>query len=257
MNNISVIIITKNEANNIVDCIKSAQQISNDIIVADSSSEDETAQLVHLTGAKLLPVEWKGYGQTRNLAALTAANDWILALDADERITPALAATINNLQLQNTKLLYGFKRINFFAKKEIHFGEWGTDKIYRLYNRNEASWNVLLVHEKIEGEKIVNKILAGELLHYTVKDLSHYNTKTILYAQLSATKYAAQGKKPLLIKRFASPVFSFIQNYIFRLGFLDGKEGLMIAYTYSQYIYLKYKFLKKLLKQKSYSTQHG
>jgi glycosyltransferase involved in cell wall biosynthesis len=251
MQHISVVIIAKNEAENIVDCIKSARQISKDIIVADSGSEDGTAALVIDAGAKLLSVEWKGYGQTRNEAATIATNDWVLALDADERITPALSTAINNLSFINTRLLFGFKRVNFLGSKKIRFGEWGRDKVYRLYNKQQAAWNTLLVHENIIGNGISKKLMEGEVLHYTMKDISEYYSKTILYAQLSAQKYADQGKNASFTKRFISPIFSFVQNYIFRLGFLDGREGLIIAYTTSRYIFLKYQFLKQLIRQKS------
>lgn len=248
---ISVIIIAKNEADNITDCIISAKQISKDIIVADSGSTDKTQQFAIKAGAKFLPVIWTGYGQARNDAANFAANNWIVALDADERITPELAASIKSLSLSDDKILYGFKRVNFLANKKIVFGEWGRDKLYRLYNKKQASWNLVLVHENIVGAGLTKKIIPGQLLHYTMKDVKEYYAKTILYAQLSAAKYVAQGKKPTLLKRFISPAFSFAQNYLFRFGFLDGKEGLIIAKTTSRYIYLKYKFLKELIEKKA------
>lgn len=251
MNVISVIIITKNEAANIVACVLSAALVSHDIIVADNGSTDNTVSLATQAGARVLNVPWNGYGQTRNEAAAMAENDWVIALDADERITPPFAASINNLSLANAGVLYGCKRENFLGAKKIRFGEWGRDKVYRLYNRQQASWNLMLVHETITGNNISKKIIPGAVLHYTMKDRAEYQAKTILYAQLSATKYAAQGKKASPVKRFISPVFSFIQNYIFRLGFLDGKEGFVIACTSCRYIFLKYKFLYLLLQKKN------
>ena len=251
MHEISVIIIAKNEEDNIVDCIISARLISKDIIVADSGSADNTQKFTVDTGAKLLPIKWQGYGQARNDAANFAANNWIVALDADERITPELAASIKALTLTDDKILYGFKRVNFLANKKIIYGEWGRDKLYRLYNKKQAFWNLVLVHENIEGAGLTKKIISGELLHYTMKDVKEYNAKTILYAQLSAAKYITQGKKPTLLKRFVSPIFSFAQNYIFRLGFLDGKDGFIIAKTTCRYIFLKYKFLKELMDKKN------
>ena len=246
MNNISVIIIAKNEADNIVECILSAQQISDDIIIADSGSTDNTQALTIKNGARLLNINWQGYGQTRNEAAKIAANNWILALDADERITEKLASEINNLTLHNTNSLYGFKRENFLAAKKIKYGEWGRDKIYRLYNRQCSSWDLMLVHENIIGNNIEKKLLKGSVLHYTMKDMAEYKAKSILYAKLSAKKYFENGKKASLIKRFMSPGFSFIQNYIFHMGFLDGKEGFTIAYTSALYNFNKYKFLNEL-----------
>lgn len=250
MNQISVVIIAKNEASNIQDCIYSALQVSNDIIVADSGSEDLTQELAIKAGARLLQVEWKGYGQTRNEAAKFASNEWILALDADERLTPELATSINSLPLTNNNTLYGFKIKSFLGLKKISFGEWGRQRIYRFYNRQQVAWDSTLVHEKITGKNIYRKIIPGDLLHYTMKDMEEYHGKTILYANLSAKKYADCSKKASWIKRYISPVFSFIQNYIFRLGFLDGKEGLIIAYTSAKYVFLKYKFLHLLLQKK-------
>lgn len=254
MNSISVIIIAKNEADNIADCIYSARLISVDIIVADSASTDDTVKNAVKVGARLLPVTWSGYGNARNTAAAIAVNDWIIALDADERITPELASSINALSLTDDKKLFGFKRANFLGSKKIVFGEWGRDKLYRLYNKKQAAWNLALVHENIEGLGLEKSIISGELLHYTMKDVQEYYAKTILYAQLSADKYLAQKKRPSFLKRFISPVYSFLQNYIFRLGFLDGKEGFIIARTSSRYIYLKYKFLKQLIDKKVAQT---
>ncbi len=250
MNQISVVIIAKNEMQNIGDCIMSAKLVSNDIIVADSGSEDGTQTLVLKYGARLHETTWKGYGQTRNEATALTINKWILALDADERISPELATAINGCLMDNNKILFGFKRKSFLARKKIRFGEWGRDRVYRLYNKDQANWDAQLVHENITGNGIVKKLIPGELLHYTMKDMEEYQAKTILYANLSAKKYADQGKKATWIKRYVSPVFSFIQNYLFRLGFLDGKEGLIIAYTSAKYVFLKYKFLHLLLQKK-------
>jgi glycosyltransferase involved in cell wall biosynthesis len=250
MHPISVVIIAKDEAKNIVDCITSAMQISNDVIVADSGSKDDTASLAIQAGARLVATDWKGYGQTRNEAADVAANDWILSLDADERVTPQFAASINNLLLTDECLLYGCKRQNFLGTHEIRFGEWGSDTVYRLYNKKQARWDLMPVHENITGNAINKKTIPGSILHYTMKDLAEYRKKSILYAQLSAQKYLEMGKKVSVVKRFISPVFSFLQNYIFKLGFLDGKEGFMIANISSEYTYLKYKYLSLLFQKK-------
>lgn len=250
MNQISVIIITKNEAESIGDCILSALLISNNIIVADSGSTDNTQEIILQNGATLLQVDWMGYGQTRNEAAKIAAHEWILTLDADERITEKLAASIKDLIFTNNHNIYGFKRENFWGRKKIKFGEWGRDKVYRLYNKQHAAWDLALVHENVVGENIVKKLITGSVLHYTMKNIAAYKKKSILYAQLSANKYVLQGKKTSVIKRFISPIFSFIQNYIFRLGFLDGKDGFTIAYISALYIFKKYKYLNDLLVNK-------
>ncbi len=246
MATVSIIIIAKNEAENIVACINSAQQISNDIIVADSGSTDGTQQLAKAAGANVIATTWQGYGQTRNNAAMVATSNWVFAMDADERITPELAETINQLVFTNNSVVYGCKRKSFLAGQAIDYGEWGRDKVFRLYHKKNAFWNLNLVHENVVGTNICKKIIEGELLHYTIKDLAEYEAKTILYAKLSAQKYFDTGKSATFIKCFLSPCFSFVQNYIFRLGFLDGNAGFIIAKTSAKYIYLKYYFLKKM-----------
>lgn len=249
MSEISIVIITKNEAKNIIDCIASALQVSNDIIVADNGSNDDTVILAEKAGAAIIHTEWKGYGPTKNEAAGKTKYDWILSIDADERVTQQLANSIAGLNLSDETILYGFKRESFLGNKKIKFGEWGRDKVYRLYNRKYAGWNDAPVHESITGNSIIKRIIPGALLHYTKKDFEAYESNNIKYAQLSAHKYAAEGKKATFIKRFISPVFSFIVNYFLRLGFLDGKEGLMIAYNSSGYTFLKYKLLHQLQKK--------
>jgi glycosyltransferase involved in cell wall biosynthesis len=250
MHPISVIIIAKNESANIVGCIQSAQLISSNIIVADSGSTDNTVLLAKQHGATVMPTEWKGYGPTRNFAANQATHDWIFALDADERITPALAHAIGLLNLTNPNTVYGCRRSSFLMQHQVKYGEWGRDKVFRLYHKHCAHWNTAIVHENLAMEAHVSKqLIDGNLLHYTMADMAEYQTKTLTYAKLSAEKYAIENKRSSLIKRYVSPLFSFVQNYLFRLGFLDGKAGWVIAYTSAKYVYLKYYYLHQLYKK--------
>jgi glycosyltransferase involved in cell wall biosynthesis len=242
----SVVIIAKNKAEYITDCIISAQLISNDIIVVDSGSTDNTVFIASQTGARVINVQWESYGASRNAGAVIAMHDWILALDADERLTPALANSINKLDEQKTNVVYGFKRDNFLAKKRIKFGEWGKNSVYRLYCRHKTSWDLAPVHEELFSDQLVKKIIKGYLVHFTINSLEEYHERTIYYAGLNAQKYYRQGKKAGIIKRFISPVFNFIQFYILRLGFLDGKEGFFIAKTTAYYTWLKYHYLHQM-----------
>ncbi|MDI9363730.1 MAG: glycosyltransferase family 2 protein [Flavobacterium sp.] len=248
MQKISVIIIAKNEVENIVSCIQSAKQISDDIIVVDTGSTDNTFALAVSAGAKVISIEWQGFGAGRNIAATLAKNNWIFALDADERITPLLAISIQQLAL-NAAYLYGCKRESFLVNKKIRFGEWGRDKVFRLYNRNETTWDLTQVHENIHHNHLTKTLIAGSLLHYTMQSIEEYEQKTILYAKLSADKYFTNGKHASILKKIFSPTFSFIQNYIFRLGMFDGKEGLIIAKTSAKYAWLKYRYLEQLYKR--------
>jgi (heptosyl)LPS beta-1,4-glucosyltransferase len=248
MQPVSVVIIAKNEAENIAAAVKSAKQITNDIIIADSGSTDETVKIATAEGAKVIQIEWKGFGAVRNAAALHADNDWIFALDADERITPELAETIKNVQ-PNHSNVYGCKRLNFLYGKPVHHGEWGRDVQYRLYNRRKIKWTEVPVHESLDVAQ-ENKIkIDGPLLHLTMKNKQEYEDKTVRYANLMAQKYNAAGKKSAVTKQVLSPVFNFIQNYFFRLGFLDGTQGFEIASMSAKYTFLKYKFLRQLQQQ--------
>ncbi len=246
---ISVIIITKNEAVNIKDCIVAARLISDDIIVTDSGSDDGTVQIIESENVKLLQLPWQGFGFARNAAAEAAKNDWVLAIDADERVTPFLVDAIKHIVSPLPTNLYGLKRQNYFLGKHIRFGKWGRDTTYRLYNKKVISWDLTPVHESLIGEGIEKKFLKGAFIkHYPVRNLSENTNKTYKYARLNATKYYSQGKKATLVKRFLSPVFDFIQSYIIFLGFLDGKMGFIVSYSNAKYTYLKYKYLLQMNK---------
>jgi glycosyltransferase involved in cell wall biosynthesis len=225
MSALSVVIITRNEEHNIVGCIQSAKQISDDIIVVDACSNDQTVALAIESGAKVFSVNWKGYGASRNFGALKAQNDWILALDADERISNTLHTSIRRLKFTDTNCIYRFRRKNFVGDKEMSFGTLGFETVKRIYNRKYAQWDLTLVHEKLVAPTAV------------------------LYAQMSAKKYFLDGRKINLLKLLASPVFNSVKSYIFQLGFLDGRTGWISAKTIASYSWLKYFYLHRLWKQ--------
>lgn len=244
---ISIIIITKNESVNIKDCITAARLIADDIIVVDSGSDDGTIEIIQSENVKLIQLPWKGFGFARNTAAAAAKNDWILTIDADERVTPSLVNAIKNIQSPSLSDLYGFKRQNYFIGKQIRFGKWGQDTTYRLYNRQVISWDLTPVHESLVGAAIERKFLKRAFInHYPVRQLSENTNKTYKYAQLNANKYFAQGKKATPIKRFLSPLFDFLQSYILFLGFLDGRMGFIVSFSNAKYTWLKYKYLHEM-----------
>ena len=244
---ISVIIITKNEAVNIKDCITAARLITDDIVVVDSGSEDGTIEIIQSENVKLIQLPWKGFGFARNAAAEASKNDWILAIDADERVTPELVHSISDILPPSPSDLYGFKRQNYFMGKRIRFGKWGKDTTYRLYNKQIISWDLTPVHESLVGNNIERKLLKGAFIkHYPVRKLTENTNKTYKYAKLNADKYFSQGKKATIIKRFLSPAFDFLQSFIFFLGFLDGKMGFIVSYSNAKYTWLKYKYLHEM-----------
>ncbi len=244
---ISVVIIAKNEADNIAACIKSAALLSDDIIVVDSGSNDGTQLIAATWKAKVHIIEWKGYGNARNEGALQAKHNWIFALDADERISKELANAVKNINIQDEKIIYGCRRRNYFGNRLLRFGEWGLDTTYRVYNKNHVQWDDAMVHETLEGSD--KKLLPGYLEHYTIKGITEFRIKLTQYARLQALNFYEQGKKANFFKRFFSPVVNFISGYIFKLGFLDGYTGLQVAKMNAYYTWLKYNLLHKMYKE--------
>ncbi len=247
--NISVVIITRNEAHIIGNTLQSVQGITDDIVIVDSGSTDDTLAIVSGFGAQIIQAAWNGYGANKNMGIKAAKHDWILNLDADEAIDETLKQCLAGLALADSYEVYEIWFKNFFMKKWIRHGEWGTDKHIRLFNRTRVMWNEAAVHENLMlGPETKIRLLPGYILHYTVHSVEDYEQKTVAYAKLNAQKYRAQDKKSGWLKQYLSPVFSFLQNYIFRLGFLDGREGLQIARNTARYTYLKYQYLHELNK---------
>ncbi|HEV7783020.1 MAG TPA: glycosyltransferase family 2 protein [Chitinophagaceae bacterium] len=250
MQSLSVVIICKNEAGIIGKTLQSLEGLTDDIIVYDNGSTDDTVAI-----AKKFPVTvyescWTGFGRTKNMANEKARYDWILSLDADEAIDEELKKSLLALSLTDEKTVYEIKFKNFFGTQWLRFGEWGNDKHIRLYDRRQVNWDEEPVHEKLvlpAGTGISR--LKGNILHYTAIDLEKYRIKLSKYAVLNAEKYYEQGKKTGAFRKYAAGFFSFLQNYIFRAGFLDGKGGYRCAMMTSRYTYDKYKNLEKMSKQ--------
>ena len=245
---VSVVIIAKNEAGNIAACIKSARLLSNDIIVVDSGSKDDTQEIAARAKAAVHFIEWQGYGNARNAGAALAKHEWIFALDADERISKKLADTVKKIDTPEAKVIYGCRRRNYLGTTLLRFGEWGSDTTYRIYNKNFAEWDYAMVHESLSADGNEKEMLPGFLEHYTIKNLSEFRIKLQQYAQLQALHFFDQGKKANIFKRFLSPAAGFISGYILKLGFLDGYTGLQVAKMNAYYTWLKYNLLHKMYK---------
>lgn len=252
---ISVVIIAKNEADNIGDCIRSAKLISNDIIVIDTGSIDQTIMLAKQEAAKVFKCSWEGYGSSKNYGAAQAKNNWIFSLDADERITPDLARSIREINFGKTNRVYKCKRENFFHLKKIRFGAAGNDKVVRLYHKTCIQWDQTTVHEKLAGNYTTRKI-KGSLIHYSIPNLKDYRQKAIDYASLSAHKYFEQNRKAGFTKRFIAPLFNFFKSYFLQLGFLEGSVGFYLAQLTAYYTWLKYHHLHQLYIQEKESKKN-
>jgi glycosyltransferase involved in cell wall biosynthesis len=244
---ISVVIITKNEAHIIANTLQSLLAVSSDVVIVDSGSTDDTVAICKKMNAHVIETGWAGYGINKNMGIEAAKNDWILSLDADEAIDAELQQNLLGLALTNDKEVFNIRFKNFFCNKWIRFGEWGFDWHIRLFNRKKVQWNNVAVHENLvfpANVKITK--LKGNILHYTVQNRREYDAKTDHYARMNAKKYVDAGKSPSFFKQYFSPAFAFIQHYIFRLGFLDGAEGFIIAKTTARYTFLKYLYLKEI-----------
>jgi len=246
---LSVVIITKNEAGHIGSCIRSAARLTDDIIVVDAGSEDGTTAIASYAGANVYSCPWRGYGFARNMGASYAANDWILSIDADERITGSMLDELNKFE-PNDCFIYGFRRNNFFKDKLIRYGSLSHDKVYRLYNRTRTGWDGSEVHEKLLTTGLNRQMLKNSIDHYGITDIEQYISKRMLYAELCALKYYKVKKRGAFIFQFLSPIFCFFKCFFLQAGILSGRKGLFISMLNSKYTAAKYRHLHRL-------NQHG
>jgi (heptosyl)LPS beta-1,4-glucosyltransferase len=246
--NLSVTIITYNESKNIEKCLRSVKAITDDVVIIDSFSTDDTSAIAKQLGANVFNYSFNGYGESKNLANEKAKNDWILSIDADEVLDEKLVNSILNLKDKlNNNTVYEFSRLNNYCGKWIRFGAWRSDNKIRIFNKTAVKWNLAEVHESlIIPENFVVQKLQGKLLHYSYASVANHLNKIEKYSTLGAEEAFKKGKHASFIKINFSPVFRFIRDYILMLGFLDGKYGFVIASLTAKEVYLKYVKLKKL-----------
>lgn len=198
--------------------------------------------------ANILPITWQGYSTTKNELAAKAKADWILSLDGDEVPDAELMTELLRLPFEGLaqNQVYSIKRISFFEGKKIMHGAWGRDRVLRLYHKKYTRWDNAIVHESIlKKEDTIIKQLSGILHHYTADHYESFLAKSKNYARLSALKYFAAGKKSPYWKMILSPAFTFIKEYIFQGGFLDGGAGIKIARINALYTFWKYYYLRQ------------
>jgi glycosyltransferase involved in cell wall biosynthesis len=244
---VSVVIIAKNESHIIGQSIVSARLLTDDIIVVDNNSTDGTGRIAQNLHCRVFNEVWEGYGATKNKGNNYARHDWILSLDADEMIDDELINALHKLNYDDADAVYDIKFKTYFGNKLIRFGKWGNDHHIRLFNRHKVRWTELPVHETLllPADISIRKI-QGHIHHYSAKDVEECQQKAIYYASLSAKKYDANGKKSTFIKQYLSPCFNLLKNYIFLMGFMDGKEGWYIASNSAVHTWLKYHYLHEL-----------
>lgn len=247
---ISAVIITHNVADTIGACIEALKKVCDDIVVMDSFSDDGTVEICQKMGVRLIPQEWLGYSQTKNLGNELALHDWILSIDSDEVLSEKLIETLNSLEIKNGHV-YSLDRLTNFCGKWIYHSGWYPEWKIRLFNKNEVKWQGDFVHETLSiPPNFIEEKLNGKLFHYSYRDKEDHLNRIKKYAQLSAQERFEKGKKTSFVKMYLSPIARFFRTYFLKKGFLDGKEGLLIAWRGGYMVWLRYTILQDLWRSK-------
>ena len=247
-NSLSVVIITCNEERNIVRCIESVKGLSDDIIVVDSGSTDATQSLAAEAGARVFVRKWDGYASQKNFGNEQAQNQRILSLDADEVVSAKLAKSIKKVLIDHSEdTLFALNILNNFEGKFIYHGGWYPDWHNRIFTKGAAQWTDYGVHETLDTCKNAKVMrLKGDVLHYTAPGKVMFREKMKHYAMLFARNRFENGVNYSSSKKYVSAVFRFMKEYVFKMGFLDGKAGWNIVCQNTWYTYLKYDYLENL-----------
>src|ERR1035437_3038265 len=221
----SVVIITKNAATQIAACLDSAS-FADEMLVVDSASSDGTAELAAQRGARVVQQEWLGFGRQKQFAVEAARHDWVLCLDADERVSEPLRAGILAALAAPAAQAYAMPRCNRFMGRWLRHGEGYPDWSLRLFDRRHARWSDDPVHEKVLTDAPVARI-KGDLLHDSAETLNTYLAKQNRYTGMQAEALFKAGERAGVVQLLLSPALRFVKFYFLRLGFLDGTAGLV------------------------------
>ncbi len=238
---LSVVIITFNEGHHIARCLKAARAVSDEIVVIDSGSTDNTVEVCKAYGARVITNQWCGYSEQKNFGNAQASFDWILSLDADEVLNEKLIKSI--VLWKDNPQPACFKRMTNYCGSFIKHGGWYPDVKVRLFNKHETKWEGT-IHEVLHGLSKENTfLLEGDCLHYSYYSIEQHYAQAEKFTTIQAEDLFQQGKKSPWFKRVFSPISKFIVDYFFRMGFLDGKAGFTVARISAYATFLKYKKL--------------
>jgi len=240
------VLITRNAAAVLAPCLESLA-FADEIVVVDSGSSDGTAEIARRFGARLVQKEWLGFGRQKQYAVDQARHDWVLCLDADETVSPRLAASIQAALAAPVSPVYRMPRRNRFLGRWLSHGEGYPDWSPRLFNRMNARWSDDLVHEKVLYA-VTPGTLQGDLMHDSADDLTAYLERQNRYTTLAARQAYELGRSAGFFHLLLSPVVRFFKFYVFRFGFLDGMPGLLHISIGCMNSYLKYAKLIELRK---------
>ncbi len=242
---VSVCIITKDEERNLPDCLASVRW-ADEVVVVDSHSRDRTRDLAAASGARVIERDFPGHVEQKNFAVDAANHDWVLCLDADERLSPELQAAIPRA-LDRADLPDGFE----FARRTFHLGRWilhggwYPDRKVRLFRRGRGRWGGVNPHDRVRVEGKVER-LAGDILHYSYEDLGAHLRQVDFFTTIAAREKRARGERFALHRLLLRPPGKFVRMYLLKGGILDGLAGFVVAVTGAYYVFLKYAKLWEL-----------
>ena len=238
---ISAVIITLNEEDRLPDALASLQGVADEVVVVDSFSSDRTVEIARAARAVVLQNRFEDYGQQKNFALAQAGCEWILNLDADERVSPELKNAIAGLKqgaAQPSAAAFAIKRKTFYLGRWIRHSGWYPDRKVRLFRKSAAAWQGR-IHERLVVAGPVAR-LDGDILHFTYRDIGDHVRRLERYSAFQAEAIVARRQKLLYLRLLLLPPITFLRHYAWRLGFLDGFPGLVIATVQSWATAMKY-----------------
>ncbi|MCE3260738.1 MAG: putative glucosyl-3-phosphoglycerate synthase [Bacteroidetes bacterium] len=248
---LSVVIIAYNEEKNLDRCLNSVKSVADEIVVLDSFSTDTTEQICRNHGVKFFQHKFDGHIQQKNRAVTYASNPHVLSLDADEALDEQLASSIAEVKKNFTKDGYYMNRLTNYCGHWVKHCGWYPDTKLRLWDSRKGAWTGINPHDKyelFEGDKNTG-FLKGDILHYSYYSVEDHYRQVEYFTNIASKAYFEKGKKAGAFKLVVNPVAKFIDHYLLRLGFLDGKAGFLISRISAYATYLKYKKLRELYHQ--------
>ena len=236
---LSVVIIAENEAENIAAALESVRWVD-DVVVVDSGSSDRTIEIAKRYTERVTTRQWEGYGSQKNYATGLASHDWVLSIDADERVSKELAEEIQAL-MESVPVMQGYRipRTTRYLGRWIRSTDWYPDRQLRLYDRRVAQWNDRYIHESVRVQGRVGSLRA-ELYHHSYRGIGEHLSRMNHYTTLAAAQMMADGRRTNWLDLIAYPPLVFFRNYIWRRGFSDYLPGLIVSLMNTYYVLCKY-----------------
>lgn len=246
---VTLCVITKDEEQNLADCLASVLEppgLIAETVVLDSGSTDRTREIAESFGARTVVHPFDGHVQQKNRAVELAGTEWILSLDADERLSPALAKEIAAaLQAPDLPAAFSMPRRTFYLGRFIRHGDWYPDRKIRLFRKSLAKWGGTNPHDRVEVKGEVRR-LSGDILHYSYRSIGEHVRQIDRFTSIAAREKHAQGRRARWWRLWLSPPLTFLRGYVLRGGFLDGRAGFVVAVLGSYYVFLKYAKLMEI-----------